>query len=327
MTRPRAPKPRWPRERRWFDIRTHDRREPIGETRDRPTHPGDGVRAVLLALVVALDAVAFATLLRPRHGYTSTHRLLIVLAVGAGAAVGALIVAGAAAAFRRRPDRSLWSATTAVPTISIVLAAFVAAAVASQLVRAIRPAGSQSAPAAAARADFQRWQATVVPIVVTWMHAIREDSAFLHGLPSSPRNSAPAAGCQVGANVRASRALARRGLPPAAATAGPATTDQPATDCTGDRATSSANLRACARGGDARRRRSTTSRRPDPGADRPRKRRSAALTGDHGGVLVRREQAGRLALFRTALVRKNLDDSALPLRDARPRRHPISRHL
>jgi len=143
------------------------------------------VRALLLALVVALDAVAFATLLRPRHGYTSTHRLLIVLAVGSGAAVGALIVAGAAAAFRRRPDRSLWSATTAVPTISFVLAAFIAAAVTSQLVRAIRPAGSHSASAAAARADFQRWQATVVPIVVTWMHAIREDSAFLHGLPST----------------------------------------------------------------------------------------------------------------------------------------------
>ena len=208
MTRPRASKPRWPRERRWFDIRTHDRRELIGGTRDRPTQPGNGVRAALLGLVVALDAVAFATLLRPRHGYTSTQRLLIVLAVGAGAAVGALIVAGAAAAFLRRPERSLWSATTAVPTISFVLAAFIAAAVASQLVRAIRPAGSQSAPAAAARADFQRWQATVVPIVVTWMHAIREDSAFLHGLPSTPETALRRVARSEQTFVRLARSLA-----------------------------------------------------------------------------------------------------------------------
>jgi hypothetical protein len=189
VTRLRAPKPGRPRARRWFDMRAPDRREPTGET--RPTCPDNSVRAAFLTLVVALNAVAFATLLRPRHGYTSTHRLLIVLAVGAGAAVGALLLAGAGAAFRRRPERSLWSATAAVPTISFVLAVFIAAAVASQLVRAIRPAaGSQGgASATAARADFQRWQETVVPIVVQWMHTIREDSTFTHGLPSTPERA------------------------------------------------------------------------------------------------------------------------------------------
>jgi len=147
------------------------------------------MRAVVLALAVALDAVAFATLLRPRYGYTSTHRLLIVLAVGVGAAIAALLLAGAAAAFRRRRDRSLWSATTALPTISFVVAAFIAAAVASQIVRVIPTAGSQGRSASAARADFQRWQATVVPIVVTWMHAVRADSAFAHGLPTTPETA------------------------------------------------------------------------------------------------------------------------------------------
>jgi len=164
-----------------------DRRATAGQIRNGPAHFGDRARAAAFVLVVVLDAVAFATLLRPRHGYTSTHRLLVVLAVGVGAAAGAHIVAGAAATFRRRRDRSLWSATTALPTISFVLAVFIAAAVASQIVRAIHPlAGSQGgASAAAARADFQRWQETVVPIVVTWMHTIRVDSAFAHGLPST----------------------------------------------------------------------------------------------------------------------------------------------
>ena len=40
------------------------------------------IRGAALAAAVVLDAVAFATVLRPRHGYTSAYRLLVVLAVG-----------------------------------------------------------------------------------------------------------------------------------------------------------------------------------------------------------------------------------------------------
>jgi len=143
-----------------------------------------GVHATAFALAVMLDAVAFATVLRPRHGYTSTNRLLIVLAVGVGVALVALIVAGAAAAHARRRHKSLLAATTALPTLSFVLALFITAAVGSQIIGDVRPPGGAHA-SPGARRDFQRWQATVVPIVVRWMDTIRTDRALVHGVPTS----------------------------------------------------------------------------------------------------------------------------------------------
>jgi hypothetical protein len=148
-----------------------------------------GTRAVAFALVVALAAVAFTTLLRPRNGYTSTDRLLVVLGLGAAAAVGGLIIAGAAANLRRRGgDRSFWPAMTSPPSMGVVLGLFIAAAAASQLLQAVRPAsGTNSAPAAT-RADFRRWQAAAVPIMVQWMQAIRNDGVFAHGFPPGAPN-------------------------------------------------------------------------------------------------------------------------------------------
>jgi hypothetical protein len=147
---------------------------------------GRSARAVASVLIVVLAAVAFATLLRPRNGYASTDRLLVVLVLGAASAVGALIIAGAAATLRRRgPDRSLWRAVTSLRSMSFVLALFIAAAVASQVLHAIRPASGTAGASAAARGDFRRWQATAVPIMVQWMAAIRNDNAFVRGLPDT----------------------------------------------------------------------------------------------------------------------------------------------
>jgi len=163
-----------------------DRQARIDQIEQKSSGLGGGARAAAFVLVVVLAAVAFATLLRPRTGYTSTDRLLVVLALGAGTAVGALIIAGAVATLRRRGgERSVWRAVTALPSMSFVLAIFIAAAAASQLVHAIRPASGTpgAASAAAARADFRRLQATAVPIIVQWMDAVREDGAFAHGLP------------------------------------------------------------------------------------------------------------------------------------------------
>jgi hypothetical protein len=147
--------------------------------------PRGGLAARGAALVVAavLDAVAFATVLRPRHGYTSAHGLLVALTQGVGVAFGALVIAGALTAVARRRHGSPWAAMTAPRTLGIVLTVFVTAAVGSQIVRALRAEATQRASATAERADFRRWQAAVVPIVVRWMDTTRTDKVFVHGLP------------------------------------------------------------------------------------------------------------------------------------------------
>lgn len=159
----------------------------VGEMRKGQLRNGPGVRGLVLAAAVVLEAIAFATVLRPRHGYTGAHGLLVALALGVGVALGASIIAGAATAAARRRPRSLWAATTRVSTLGVVLALFIAAAVGSRIVLALRQhPQQQSVPSnPAARADLQRWQATVVPIVVRWMDAIRADRAFVHGLPTT----------------------------------------------------------------------------------------------------------------------------------------------
>ena len=146
-------------------------------------------RGVALTIALLLDAVAFATVLRPHHAYTSTQRLLVVLAIGVGVALGVSIIAGAATAVARRRRTSLWEATTTLSTLGFVLALFITTAVGSRIMPTVRPGASPVAVSSpAARADFQRWQATVVPIAVRWMDAIRTDQAFMHGLPDTALN-------------------------------------------------------------------------------------------------------------------------------------------
>jgi len=145
-------------------------------------------RAAALTLAVALDAVAFATVLRPRHGYRSAAGLLLALALGVGVALGALATVAAVTALTHRRHGSAWEVTTALPTLGVVVVVFLAVGAGSQIVPALRGPTGQGSSQAAARADFQRWQAAVVPLVVGWMHAIRADAAFTRGLPATGVN-------------------------------------------------------------------------------------------------------------------------------------------
>lgn len=160
-----------------------NRRELTAQTGSRSSLMS--VRAATLMLAVALDAVAFATVLRPRHGYRSADALLLALAVGLGAAVGALTITAAIAKSRRPRGGSAWDAATAIPTLGLVLAMFIAAGAGSQVIRGLDGPATQAGSSEAARADFQRWQGAVVPIVVGWMHVIRADAAFTRGLPAT----------------------------------------------------------------------------------------------------------------------------------------------
>lgn len=161
--------------------------------RDRPSDGATAPRRVpehsramrLLALFVTfvVDAVAFATILRPRHGYTSGPTFLAALADGVGAALGALGLAAAAIALARRREPSVWRVVTAAPTLGTIVAVFVIAAAGSQLAPTLLPPSGPPA-ARAARGDFQRWQAAVVPIAVRWMHAVRIARRFERGIPA-----------------------------------------------------------------------------------------------------------------------------------------------
>ena len=160
------------------------------------------VRAGALVVVVVVAALAFATLLRPRNGYAGVHRLVPMLAIGGGLALAVLIAV--AVVLRRRGDRPLWSAMTAVPTLSFVLALFVAASVVPSAAHWIRSSSAESGSAAGT--DFRRWQEAVVPIVVRWMDAVRTDNAFAHGFPKA---SAGAIGRRVHRSERTLDGLAR----------------------------------------------------------------------------------------------------------------------
>lgn len=167
---------------------------------DRLSEAG-AIRAGALVVVIVVAALAFASLLRPRNGYAGAHRLVLMLAIGGGVALVVLIAV--AVVLRRRGDRSLWSAMTAVPTLSFVLALFVAASAVPAAAHWIRSssAGSDSA----AGTDFHRWQEAVVPIVVRWMDAVRMDNAFAHGFPKA---SAVAIGRRVHRSERTLNRLA-----------------------------------------------------------------------------------------------------------------------
>lgn len=141
-------------------------------------------RAAALTLAVVLDALAIATVLRPHHGFRSEGALLAALAIGAGAALVTVgLVAIAAAILHRRT--SAWEVATRLPTLGLVVAAFVLAGTASQVVPALHGAAGQASATTASRAAFERWQSAVVPIVVGWMHAIRADRVFIHDPPLS----------------------------------------------------------------------------------------------------------------------------------------------
>jgi lysylphosphatidylglycerol synthetase-like protein (DUF2156 family) len=146
------------RKRGRFD-RLRSRQQAAGQRLSSSPRRSAGERAAALTLAVVLDAVAFATVLRPGHGY-APDRLVIALAAGVGAALAVLILAGGAVAARGRSRRSLWAATTSPRTLSVVLALFVAVAAGWQLARAPRASPSQTSNLAARR-DFQRWQQTV----------------------------------------------------------------------------------------------------------------------------------------------------------------------
>ena len=155
------------------DLRTPTWRQLLGSA---------AIRVGLFAATLALAAVAFAAALRPHNGYASLDRLLLMLAIGAAAALLAIITLGTVR--HARGSLSPWSAMTSVSSLSFVLAVVIAAAVAPPVVHVIRSrsAGNDSA----ARADFRKWQEAVVPVVVRWMDAVRTDKAFRHGLPKGP---------------------------------------------------------------------------------------------------------------------------------------------
>lgn len=164
-------------------------KRPAPKPSDETTHPtgasgySRGIRIVALTLTVAVSAVAFATIVRPRHGYSSAPTLLAALASGVGVAVGALALVAVVTAAARRRERSVWTAVTAAPTLGTVTALFVIVAAVSQLAPPLRTSNSQPASPRVARGDFQRWQTAVVPIAVSWMHAVRVARAFDHGIP------------------------------------------------------------------------------------------------------------------------------------------------
>ena len=143
------------------------------------------VGAAALTLTVALGAIAFATVLRPRHGYRRADSLLLALALALaiGAALGAVAIVGAIAAFRRRHE-SVWEAMTGASDARSRAGGVRRSRRWLQIVPALGGPAGRTTSTPAARADFQRWQATVVPIVVGWMHAIRADRAFTHTIPA-----------------------------------------------------------------------------------------------------------------------------------------------
>lgn len=173
-----------------------------GRPRREPGSWAGAIRAGVLVVVIVIAALAFAALLRPRSGYAGMHRLVPMLAIGGGAAL--VVLVAVATVLRRRDDRSVWSAMTAVPTMSFVLALFIAASLVPAAVHAIRSPSTGSRSAAGT--DFHRWQEAVVPIVVRWMDAVRTDKAFAHGFPKA---SALAIGRRVNRSKRTLDGLAR----------------------------------------------------------------------------------------------------------------------
>ncbi len=176
--------------------------------RRRARGESDLVRLGAVCVVVIIAALALATLLRPDKGYARAEPLLAALAGGAGLGVVALLLIGLlrrVALVDVRDRGSLWQATTAWPGMAIVVTLFVADAAGPHLVGAI---GALSRDGGASRAgeqmDFRRWQATVVPIIVGYMSAVRRDPVIVRGLAAPPRSEPSRFAERLGANARRS---------------------------------------------------------------------------------------------------------------------------
>lgn len=139
-----------------------------------------GAPLAAAAAIVTIAALATATVLRPRGGFTSTLHLLAALALGASAALLALLAATAVAAIvRGRRGR----ATPPLPLLA--LAALAAALLLAASLQALRTADSPTATAAPspAASEFARWQQQVVPIVVSYITIVRADATLLRRPP------------------------------------------------------------------------------------------------------------------------------------------------
>ena len=138
-----------------------------------------GAPATAAAALVTIAALATATLLRPRSGYSSQLHLLGALALGTSTAVLVLLAAAAIVATVRK-RRGRW----APPLRMVALAALAAALLLAAALQALHNASLEAAPARpAAAADFARWQQQVVPIVVSYIAAVRGDAAVLRHPP------------------------------------------------------------------------------------------------------------------------------------------------
>lgn len=111
--------------------------------------------------------------------------MLGALALGAAAALLALLTGAALVAVRRRRSRG-------IPTLqALSVAALAASLLLAGAVQALRtPASPTTAPAqSAAAAAFARWQHRVVPVVVAYVSVVRADAALLRTLPGGRRQS------------------------------------------------------------------------------------------------------------------------------------------
>lgn len=157
---------------------------------------GEGVRLIAAIGVVAIAALAVATLLRPKAGYTHTPPMLIAIAAGAGLGAASLLLVGLVICIVVRDGarrRTLRHAVTAWPTMTIVLIVFVGGAAGPRMARAVDVlVGGAGSSQAAERTDFSRWQQTVAPVTAKYISAIRKDGVFLRGLPRTLERGLPA---------------------------------------------------------------------------------------------------------------------------------------
>ncbi len=166
--------------------------------RDGETQPTTHVRGSRLSLdgvvhhgavgfAVGVTALATATLLRPRAGYTSPQPLLGALSLGAGLGVASLGLVGLVAHIRSLDSLSfaaLCRSATAWRSLGVVVFIFVTSAIAPRIVHGVDVlTQNPGASLASKQADFRRWQQVVVPIVVSYTSDLKTDGVFVHGLP------------------------------------------------------------------------------------------------------------------------------------------------
>ena len=164
----------------------HAQPEPTAQRLSDAPGYGDAMRPVAVFVVVGVAAMASATVLRPRAGYTRIGPVLVASAAGAGLAVAALVAAGLVNRHRHGAT-SLRHAMIAWPGMALVLLIFVGVVAVPRIVagteRLLEGAASSKA---VEQADFSRWQQTVAPLAGAYISAVRADAVFLPGLPLHP---------------------------------------------------------------------------------------------------------------------------------------------